>query len=92
MIDIHCHLLPGIDDGAQDMDEALTLLQMAVDLSQTGVVWHDTECSRVLTEQSYSQTTYKQAWSALYSLHKKVRHVTSCKRCFFVKDLCWGQY
>ena len=38
MIDIHCHLLPGIDDGAQDMDEALTLLQMAVDDGITHVV------------------------------------------------------
>lgn len=29
MIDLHCHLLPGIDDGARDMTEALALLQQA---------------------------------------------------------------
>jgi protein-tyrosine phosphatase len=27
--DLHCHIIPGIDDGAKDMDEALALLQIA---------------------------------------------------------------
>lgn len=31
MIDIHCHLLPGIDDGAGDIETALQLARMAVD-------------------------------------------------------------
>ncbi len=31
MIDLHCHLLPGIDDGAKDLDEALALARVAVD-------------------------------------------------------------
>ena len=30
MIDIHCHILPGIDDGAKDMTEALALIKLAV--------------------------------------------------------------
>lgn len=30
MIDIHCHILPGIDDGAKDMTEALALINLAV--------------------------------------------------------------
>lgn len=30
MIDIHCHLLPGIDDGPQTLEEALTLARAAV--------------------------------------------------------------
>ena len=30
MIDLHCHMLPGIDDGAQDLDEALDLAHAAV--------------------------------------------------------------
>lgn len=29
MIDLHCHILPAIDDGAADMDEALALLRLA---------------------------------------------------------------
>ena len=31
MIDIHSHILPNIDDGANNLDEALTMLKMAVD-------------------------------------------------------------
>lgn len=31
MIDLHCHLLPGVDDGAQNMAEALVLARAAVD-------------------------------------------------------------
>ncbi len=31
MIDLHTHILPGIDDGARDMDEALELIRMAAD-------------------------------------------------------------
>ncbi|MFK9094239.1 tyrosine-protein phosphatase [Bacillus salipaludis] len=30
MIDIHCHILPGIDDGAKNMDESLTMAREAV--------------------------------------------------------------
>lgn len=31
MIDIHSHILPEVDDGARNVDEALTMLRMAVD-------------------------------------------------------------
>lgn len=30
MIDLHCHMLPGIDDGAQTLDESLELARLAV--------------------------------------------------------------
>ncbi len=30
MIDLHCHLLPGIDDGPETLDEALALARLAV--------------------------------------------------------------
>jgi protein-tyrosine phosphatase len=29
-VDIHCHVLPGIDDGAKSLDEALAMAEMAV--------------------------------------------------------------
>lgn len=31
MIDIHNHILPGIDDGAESIDDAVTLLRLAID-------------------------------------------------------------
>lgn len=31
MVDIHCHILPGVDDGAKTWDEALQMCQMAIE-------------------------------------------------------------
>jgi len=36
--DVHCHLLPGIDDGAGDWDEALAMARMAVEDGITTIV------------------------------------------------------
>lgn len=38
MIDLHCHLLPGIDDGPESMEESLALAQSAVDQGITHVL------------------------------------------------------
>ena len=38
MIDLHCHILPGIDDGAQNLDEALGLCRRAVEDGITHMV------------------------------------------------------
>ncbi|WP_158967140.1 tyrosine-protein phosphatase [Paraglaciecola sp. L3A3] len=35
MIDIHSHILPGVDDGARTLDEALDMLRMSVDTGVT---------------------------------------------------------
>src|SRR5262245_34099498 len=31
MIDLHCHLLPGVDDGAQSLAEAVAMCRMAAE-------------------------------------------------------------
>jgi len=36
--DIHCHLLPGIDDGARNWDETLAMARMAVDDGTTKII------------------------------------------------------
>lgn len=38
MIDIHSHILPGVDDGAEDMYDALEMARMAVDSGVTAMV------------------------------------------------------
>lgn len=38
MRDIHCHILPGVDDGARDMNESLAMLDAAVDVGVTSIV------------------------------------------------------
>ena len=44
MIDLHCHLLPGLDDGPKDMAEALVMARLAVKSGIETVVatphWH----------------------------------------------------
>lgn len=35
-IDIHNHVLPGLDDGAQSLDQALFMLRQAVSQGMTG--------------------------------------------------------
>lgn len=38
MIDIHTHILPGIDDGAHDLDQSLAMLRMAAAAGTTDMV------------------------------------------------------
>jgi protein-tyrosine phosphatase len=38
MIDIHTHILPGLDDGARDLDEALGMLRMAAASGTSDIV------------------------------------------------------
>lgn len=38
MVDIHCHILPGFDDGAADLREALAMIRTALDCGVTGIV------------------------------------------------------
>ena len=38
MVDVHCHILPGIDDGAADIQESLAMAQSAINDGVTHVV------------------------------------------------------
>lgn len=38
MRDIHCHILPGVDDGAADLDASLTMLDAAKNVGITSIV------------------------------------------------------
>ena len=38
MIDIHCHILPDVDDGAVDMTESVEMLRIAAILQKLGLI------------------------------------------------------
>ena len=38
MIDIHSHILPGLDDGAQSLDESMAMLRVAAEAGTTDIV------------------------------------------------------
>jgi len=38
MVDVHCHILPGLDDGARDIQESLAMAQAAIEEGVTHVV------------------------------------------------------
>ena len=38
MIDIHCHILPGIDDGAQSIEDAIEMAKQAVSQGITTII------------------------------------------------------
>ena len=38
MIDVHCHILPGLDDGAADIQESLAMAQAAIEDGVTHIV------------------------------------------------------
>ena len=38
MIDMHCHLLPGVDDGVTDMNEAIYLVEQAIAHGVTDII------------------------------------------------------
>ncbi|MDZ5711306.1 tyrosine-protein phosphatase [Jeotgalibacillus haloalkalitolerans] len=38
MIDIHCHILPGLDDGAQTIEDALTMADQAIENGITDII------------------------------------------------------
>lgn len=38
MIDMHCHILPGVDDGAKDIEESLEMERLAVNEGITKII------------------------------------------------------
>ena len=39
LYDIHCHILPGVDDGAKDMDMALSMIEKEIDAGVETIIF-----------------------------------------------------
>lgn len=60
MIDIHSHLLFGVDDGPQSIEESIELLKQAIEVGYTGIV-----CSAHYYVGRFENEKYMQNFSAL---------------------------
>lgn len=61
-VEMHCHILPGIDDGAEDMKQSLQMLHIAMEHEIVGAIVtpHGSarDASRERTERSASCAGY----------------------------------
>lgn len=64
MRDIHCHILPGVDDGARDLDESLRMWEAAKAVGVTSIV-----CTPHCRSPYFD---YEKMWNAYYLLKNQV--------------------
>lgn len=38
MIDVHCHILPGIDDGSRSIEESMEMIREAYEVGFTAII------------------------------------------------------
>lgn len=60
MRDLHCHILPGVDDGARDLDESLAMLEAAKRAGITEIV-----CTPHCRDPYFD---FEAMWQAFYTL------------------------
>ena len=61
MIDIHAHILPGIDDGAEDMYDTLEMARMAADSGVDKIIAISRECMGIISGENI--LTDMKVWS-----------------------------
>lgn len=64
MRDIHCHILPGVDDGSRDLDESLRMVAAAREAGVTSMV-----CTPHCRRPYFN---YRAMWKAFYTLSAAV--------------------
>jgi protein-tyrosine phosphatase len=75
MVDVHCHILPGLDDGARDMQESLAMAQAAIEEGVTHIVATPHSSS----EYSFKYAKVRELWAQLQKLvGDKLTLATGC--------------
>lgn len=68
MRDVHCHILPGVDDGSRSMEESLAMVQAAMKAGVTSIV-----CTPHCRDPWFD---YDAMWDAFYALKEKVKSIS----------------
>lgn len=63
MVDIHCHILPGFDDGSDNLEESLRMARLAVEGGTTAVITTP-HCNIPDSFQNYFGKTYADIFNA----------------------------
>lgn len=69
MIDVHCHILPGIDDGAKDTDTSLKMLNIA---EQDGI-------EKIIVTPHYVRGMYDNDYDSVLSEIEKIKSIINEK-------------
>ena len=70
MIDLHCHLFPGIDDGPRELDESIELAKLAVENGITHAVVTSHITPGLYDNDLFSINTAYQSFKQVLSEHK----------------------
>lgn len=76
MVDIHCHILPGVDDGAKDWPTTVEMCRIAI---KDGIT-HLVATPHASERYAYSR---EQHWTALLELQERVPELTFALGCDF---------
>ncbi len=68
MIDLHCHILPGLDDGARNMDESLAMARLQSEYGVSAVV-----CTPHVQEKSGIKVTRERIVDAVEGLRQALK-------------------
>lgn len=68
-IDVHCHILPGVDDGSESMDETMSMIKMAYSEGIRGMI----------ATPHYHYGYAAQDWEKVYHVWEQVREKVSAE-------------
>ena len=74
MHDVHCHILPGVDDGSRSLDESLAMVQAAMRAGVTSMT-----CTPHCRDPWFD---YDAMWDAFYALKAEVAKINMAPRMY----------